>query len=446
MSLDEKAAYQLLGDLLGLARKVAPGADVQLVLNTGRNANTRFAASEITSTGDVEETEIQVGVTFGRRHAEATTNQTDPASLGALLERVVQMARIVPEDPELQPMLGAQKYPSVPPSYDPAIERLGAAERAAAAASAIAAAEAAQVAAAGFYSHSVGALALANSAGLRAYHRQTLAHFTLTARTHDSTGSGWAGAVADRLADIDPRRVAATAIDKAVRSAKPRRLEPGRYTVVLEPAAVADLLGFLAGSLGARAADEGRSFFARPGGGTRIGEKLFDESITLRSDPAEPGQPSAPFDVEGFPLRPYTWIERGTLRALTYSRFWAAKKGQQPTGAPRGFHLLGGQASREDLLKGVERGLLVTRFWYTRYLDPQTITITGLTRDGVFLIEKGEIVAPVNNFRFNESPVNMLKNVEALSRETVRSPFAPNVRAPALRTREFNFASISEAV
>jgi predicted Zn-dependent protease len=446
MSLDEKSSYKLLGDLLGLARKIAPSAEVQLVLNTGRNANTRFAASEITSTGDVEETEIQVGVTFGRRHAEATTNQTDLASLGALLERVVQMARIVPEDPEVQPVLGAQKYPSVPPSYDPALERLGAADRAAAAASAIAAAEAAKVAVAGFYFHSVGATALATSAGLRAYHRQTQASFTLTARTPDGTGSGWAGAVADRLADVAPRRVAETAIDKAVRSAKPRRLEPGRYTVVLEPEAVSEFLVFLTNSLGARAADEGRSFFARPGGGTRIGETLFGEAITLRSDPADPVQPSAPFDADGFPLQPYTWIDRGTLRALTYSRFWAAKKGQQPTGTPRGFHLLGGQASREDLIKGVERGLLVTRFWYTRTLDPQSITITGLTRDGVFLIEKGEIVAPVNNFRFNESPVNMLKNAEALGRETVRNPFVPHMRAPALRTREFNFASISEAV
>lgn len=446
MSLDEKSSYQLLGDLLGLARKIAPGAEVQLVLNTGRNANTRFAASEITSTGDVEETEIQIGVTFGRRHAEATTNQTDPASLGALLERVAQMARIVPEDPEVQPVLGAQKYPSVPPSYDPALERLGAAERAAAAEGTIAAAEAAQVAVAGFYSHGVGATALATSAGLRAYHRQTQADFTLTARTRDGTGSGWAGAVADRLIGIDPRRVAETAIDKAVRSAKPRRLEPGRYTVVLEPVAVAELLVFLANSLGARAADEGRSFFARPGGGTRIGETLFGDAITLRSDPADPAQPSAPFDAEGYPLRPFTWIDRGTLRALTYSRFWAAKKGQQPTGLPRSFHLLGGQASREDLIQGVDRGLLVTRFWYTRMLDPQSLTITGLTRDGVYLIEKGQIVAPVNNFRFNESPVNMLKNIEALGRETVRSAFVPHIRAPALRTREFNFASISEAV
>ncbi|HET9626583.1 MAG TPA: metallopeptidase TldD-related protein, partial [Kofleriaceae bacterium] len=296
------------------------------------------------------------------------------------------------------------------------------------------------------------------SAGLSASHAWTSASMSCTARTPDGTGSGWAGAGSNKMADIDADALARIACDKASRSARPQRLEPGRYTVVLEPAAVGALLGFFTNALDARRADEGRSYFTTH----RPGDKLFPETITLRSDPTDASLGSAPFDADGFPLEVTRWIDKGTLTALPYSRFWAKKQGKQPTGlvggAAGGFGgggrgqglgwaLDGGSATRDDLIKGVSRGVLITRFWYLRVLDPQSISATGLTRDGVFLIENGQVTHPVNNFRFNESPVQMLARCDGLTAPSIPTGVEVGAfRVPALRTHEFNLASISDAV
>jgi predicted Zn-dependent protease len=443
------AAARLEGiaeEVLLAAAELGPGAEAQVQVQSGRSANTRFARSEVTSAGDVEETSVEVALSFGARHASTSTNQVDPASLREAVGRAARLARISPEDPEWVPVLGPQVYAETPSAWDAATEALPAESRARAAAEAIRAGDGRKLVVAGFYEHWAQATALATSAGLRARHAATGAELTITARTPDGTGSGWAGARSHRAAELDPPGLARVAADKALRSARPRRLEPGRYTVVLEPAAVGDLLEFYLRAADARAADEGRSFFSRPGGGTRLGEKLFGDAIALFSDPADPELPVAPFDPEGLPRQPIRWIDRGVVAALRTSRFWARKQGRAPTAAPGAYHLLGGQAaSVDELVAGVERGVLITRFWYTRWLDPQAILITGLTRDGVFLIEKGELVAPVNNFRFNESPVAMLRNADGLTRGTVPVP-GGGMRVPALRTHEFLLASISEAV
>src|SRR5262249_19767370 len=193
---------------------------------------------------------------------------------------------------------------------------------------------------AGFYQHAATTRAMASTSGLRAAHAATSVDLTMTARTADGTGSGWGGAFSHRVGEIDPGLVARTAVDKAARSPAPRRLDPGRYTVVLEPAAVAELLRFLILSFDARRADEGRSFFARPGGGTKLGDKIFPEWVTLRTDPADPKNPSAPFDNEGVPLKAVSWIDKGTVAALRYSRFWADKQKKAPNGTPTNHHLL----------------------------------------------------------------------------------------------------------
>jgi predicted Zn-dependent protease len=451
VALDESKSRKLTEDILAVARQVAPGADVFVSATSGRAANTRFASNQITSSGDVEETSVQIEVAFGKRHAAASTNQTSPSALRAAIEHAAAVARLAAPDPESMPPLPAQKYLAVPKGFDAATDVLPAAARAAAAQSAVRAAKDKGVVVAGYHSHGTVATALANSGGLFAYHLQTQAALSLTARTADGTGSGWAGACSHRAGDIDPGALAATAIEKAVRSVKARRLDPGRYTVVLEPSAVAYLCGTLIGAMNARQADEGRSFFAQAGGGNRVGEKLFGDSTNLRSNPADPDAPSAPFDGQGVPLAARTWIENGTVNGLLYSRYWAQKQRQSPTGSPEVWHFGGGAAADVgELLTGVKRGVLVTRFWYIRPVDPQTILYTGLTRDGVFLIENGEIAGPVNNFRFNESPVTVLKNADALTRATIRAVTAEGrpgrFRVPALRTREFNFASISDAV
>jgi len=442
----EPAMARLIGQVLELGKKTLPGAELLVSLRGERSANTRFARSEITSTGDVDEVSLEVSAAFGRRHASAAGNQTDEAGLRALLARVGQLGRIAPEDPEHMPLLGPQRYQAVPSAYDEATSRLSAAERAAGIKSAIEQGDAHKLDVSGFYEHSSETWALGSSSGLFAFHRRTEASFTTTARTLDGSGSGWAGAASQRSADVVPAALSAVAIDKAVRAQRPRPLPPGRYTVVLEPAAVANLLFFLLRSLDARTADEGRSFFARPGG-NRMGERLFGDAITLRSDPADEALPSAPFGEDGLPARPRTWIDKGTLSALWYSRYWAEKQAKEPTGAPRSVHLLGGRARDADLLSGVKRGVLITRFWYTRWVDPQSLLVTGLTRDGVFLIEDGRVTTPVNNFRFNESPITMLKNADALTERTVRTPDSGLlVRVPALRTHGFNLASVSDAI
>ena len=304
-----------------------------------------------------------------------------------------------------------------------------------------------QVDVAGFFEHEASLSILGTTAGLRAASLATEAELSMTARTPDGTGSGWAGRSAIFAAELDAGALARVAVDKGVRSQKPRRLEPGRYTVVLEPAAVGELLRFLSMALSARNADEGRSFFARPGGGSKIGDKIFHDGVTLTSDPADALAPADSFDGDGQPVAATTWIENGVVTNLYYTRYWAAKQGKKPMGAPSRRHLHGGSAaSIEELVRGVDRGVLVTHFFYIRMLDPQTLVATGLTRDGVFLIDKGEIVGPVQNFRFNESPVKMLANADAMTRETVRTPAAPELRVPAIRTSDFNLASISEAV
>jgi len=442
---DEKESQQVLSAVLAAAKKVEPKAEVFAELSSKRQANTRFARGEIISTGDATDEEVTVELSLGQRHASSSTNQTDPASLRALVERTARLARLAPEDPERMPVLGAQLHARVPAAYDEATGKLGAEARADAVRAAVAEGEAKSLDMTGFYELTAETSAQASSAGLRAYHAGTLASFTLTARRPDGQGSGWAGAHSERASELRPAELAKVAAEKAALSANPRRLEPGRYTVVLEPAAVGELLQFLCNSLQARTADEGRSFFSKPGGGTRVGEKLFADGVTLRSDPANPALPSRPYDPDGFPLKPTTWIENGTLKQLAYSRYWASKQGKAPTGEPFAFQLDGGQASREELIAGVKRGVLITRFWYTRWVDPQSMLITGLTRDGVFLIEDGKIAYPVNNFRFNESPVNMLAKADGIGRETVRAS-ASFTRAPALRTHEFNLASISEAI
>lgn len=441
--LGQAETRRLLAKVMALAKRT-PGAEAIASLRSARTGNTRFAVNEITSAGDVETRDLTVTVKLGKRSASASTNQLDDRALADVVARAVRMAKLSPENPEAMPPLGRQTYRAIKGARDAATAQLGPGPRAQAAGTSIAAASSAKVTIAGYYEHADHARALATTAGLAAFHAWTTAGMTCTARTPDGTGSGWAGGASHRAADVDPAALARQAVAKGVASAKPARLAPGRYTVVLEPAAVADLLGFLTGSFDARRADEGRSFFSKPGGGNRIGEKLFPDRITLRTDPTDPQLAAAPFDGGGLPLAPATWIDKGVVKGLAYDRFWAHKQGKPPTGSPQGWILDGGTATREELVKGVQRGVLITRFWYLRWIDPQTILVTGLTRDGVFLIERGEVTRPVNNFRFNESPVQMLANCDALTPSVV----APEgrIRVPALRTHHFNLASISEAV
>jgi predicted Zn-dependent protease len=413
------------------------------------SGNTRFADAGITTSGGITDTTLTITVTVGKKRASSSTNVLDDASLQRTIDLAIRLARLSPDDPELMPELGPQKYSEVnayvrsTADLDPET-RASAIQRAVSASSTVGK-PAGSIFSAGFLEARARAVAVATSTGLFAYHRTTESEFSMTARTPDGTGSGWASSGARDWTAIDPAAIGRIAAQKAVASRNPQAIEPGMYTAVLEPQAVTDLVPLLGGALNARNADEGRSPFSKPGGGNRIGEKVADERVTLYSDPTDPMLLAEPFDNTGLPISRTVWIEKGVLKNLAYTRFWAQKQGKQPTGAPAagGLALTGGTRSTEELIAGCARGVLVTHFFYIRALDPRTVLQTGLTRDGAFLIENGKVTRALKNFRWNESPLLMLNRLEDIGRPELT---AAGRMMPALRVRDFNFTSLSDAV
>jgi predicted Zn-dependent protease len=431
----------------------------QVGISSDWSGNTRFAGGEITTSGETNDTTVSITSTIGKRRASASTNVLDEASLRRTVDLAERLAKLSPEDPEIMPELGPQTYTPVSGFID-ATAGLNAESRANAAKRVIDRAvdtgkAAGDVFVAGYLEANAGARAIANSKGLFAYHRSTDANLSTTVRTPDGTGSGWASAGARNWGAIDPGALGTRAAQKAVASRNPSAIEPGMYTVVLEPQAVADLVPLLGGAFNARSADEGRSPFSKKGGGTKIGEKIADEKVTIYSDPTDADLLTAPFDGEGLPLQRRMWIENGVLKNLTYSRYWAQKQGVPPTGGsgggfggfgggfPGGLKMMGGTKSLDDLIAGTQRGILVTHFFYIRALDPRTVLLTGLTRDGTFLIENGKITRSLKNFRWNESPLFMLNKIEDISRA---EPTSAGQVMPAIRAHDFNFTSLSDAV
>jgi predicted Zn-dependent protease len=428
--------------------KMSKADAIQVNVGGGYSANIRFADNRISTAGGVSSANLNIQSSFGPKHAVVSTNDFTDAGLERAVRQSEALAKLAPDDPESMPPLGPQQYENVKTYFD-STANLGPDGRAEAARLAIDPCKAAgDLKAAGFLVTGIGAGAVGNNAGLFAYQSSTSSNYTLTVRTTDGTGSGWAGADHPDWAQVDVKRVAQQAIEKARLSRNPVAIEPGRYTVILEPQAVGDLVQLLAFALDARSADEGRSPFSKQGGGTKVGEKIVDERVTLLTDPADPQLLTNAFDGQGLPARRRTWIENGVLKKLTYSRFWAQKKNQQPDAGTNAIKLVGGTQSREDLIKSTPRGILVTRLWYLRPVDPRTVLYTGLTRDGTFLIENGKISKPIKNFRFNESPLFMLNNLEALGQtERVAGTEAGgDVVMPVIKVRDFNFTSLSDAV
>lgn len=414
--------------------------EARVNLSSGWDGNTRYAVNRITTAGDVDGVTASIMVGFGRRSATVSTNRFDDESLRATIERATTLARLSPEDPESMPELEPATFAATS-GWSDATATLSAETRARAAEDAISRASAGGHEVAGFMEASARASSVANSRGLFGYHRSTRVDYSVTARTADGAGSGWAGLGHRDWAALDAAELHERALAKAVASRAARPLPPGVYPAILEPAAVLDLIGVLPFALDARRAQEGRSAFSRAGGGTAVGERILDPKITLRSDPV--GMGAAPFSGEGLASRPRTWIQNGVLRGLSYSRFWAEQQDAEPTGSVGSIRMEGEPRSLEQMIAETERAVLVTRFWYVRSLDPRTLLYTGLTRDGTFWVEDGRIQYPVNNFRWNDSPLLAFRRVDALTRP-VR--VATDYELPAIRVPEFNFASVSEAV
>ncbi len=450
--LSSEQAKALADRVLGMAK----AEETRVSINNDWSGNTRFAGGEITTSGELNDTTVTVVSTIGKRRASASTNILEDSSLRRTVDLAERLAKLSPEDPEVMRELSGQTYSPVRGFID-ATANLGGDQRATAVNRVIERAgetgkAAGDVFVAGFLEANAGARAIANNRGMFAYHRSTDASLSATVRTPDGTGSGWASAGARNWGAIDPAALGVRAAQKAVASRNPSAIEPGMYTVVLEPQAVADLVPQLGGAFNARSADEGRSPFSKRGGGTKIGEKIADERVTIYSDPTDAELLASPFDGEGLPVQRRVWIDKGVLKNLTFSRFWAHKQGAQPTGGgggfggggfPGGLKMVGGTKSLDELIAATQRGILVTHFFYIRSLDQRTVMLTGLTRDGTFLIENGKITRSLKNFRWNESPLFMLNKIEEIGRA---EPTAVGQVMPSLRVKDFNFTSLSDAV
>jgi predicted Zn-dependent protease len=421
---------------------------IRVTIDSNYQGNARFAANQMSTSGGVVNANVVIDSAFGPKHAAVTTNDLSDDALRRTVEQSEVLARLAPDDPESMPPLGPQEYSSVPGWFD-TTANLSADDRARAALTALGPARAAKdLAAAGYIVTTAQSNAIGNKAGQFAYYRSTSANYTLTVRTADGTGSGWAGADDNDWTKVNFADVSKRAIDKARLSRNPVAIEPGRYTVILEPQAVADLVQLLVFYADARSADEGRSPFVKQGGGNKIGEKLVDSRVTVISDPTDADLLSQPYDGDGLPLGRQVWFENGVLKQLYYSRFWAQKNNKQPTGAPSSVKMLGGTASLDEMIRATRRGILVTRLWYLREVDPRTVLYTGLTRDGTFLVENGKISKAIRNLRFNESPLFMLNNLEMLGRpmRVAGTEAGGAVVMPPLKVRDFTFTSLSEAV
>ena len=447
MLFSESDARRLTERLLGLVT----GQDAEVSVFSRIHAHARFAANAFQTSAHSETVSAGITVWVDGKRASAWTSDLGERALAETVTQAEALARISPVDREYVPTLGPETYrPS--PRFVEATAALPLDRRARQIHDALAEADRARVTAAGFYQTEAVAGADATKHGNFRYTRSTLASLGMTARTAEGGGSGYFLRSHVDVSRLDTTRVAREAVRRAVESRDARPLPPGAYPVILEAQAVADLAGGL--SFDARSADEGRSAFSAPGGKTRVGTRVFDERLNILSDPWHSDLPGAPFTASGLPAALVHAVRNGVLEPLTYSRFWAKTKGVAPTPGLVNRILTSSAApvSLDEMIRTTPRALLVGRFWYIRSVDPRTAAYTGLTRDGVWLIENGQVQYPVKNFRFNQSLLEMLApgNVDAIGpSERVGASEQQGFGAmivPALRLNAFHFTSASDAV
>jgi predicted Zn-dependent protease len=449
MLMTEKEARAITEKMLGYTK--ADDASVSVASET--YSHLRFAANSFLTSGRRENMNANVVVWINKKRGAASTNDLDDASLRAAVEEAERLANISPVDVEYMPTLKLQAYkPTL--GYAEATANVPLADRARAVGDIITASEKAGVLSAGFHQAQASASASATKNGNFDYERRSLVSLAMTARTKDGAGSGYFLRSHYDIGRLDSARISREAIRRALESRAARVLDAGLYPVILEPQAVADLVGFFGFGFDARNAEEGRSAFSSAGGKTRVGEKIFDERINILSDPWRADLPGSQSAQAGLPAQVVYLVRGGMLENLVYSRFWAQKRERQPTPGPVNIIMepTSGGATVEEMIRNTTRGLLVSRFWYIRSVDPRTATLTGLTRDGVWYVENGKIQYPVRNFRFNQSIIQMLApgNVEMIGApERVGSSEGQGGSAsllPALKLKAFKFTSQSEAV
>ncbi len=429
--------------------------------------NLRWAANTLTTNGVMRSVDITVialaGSGAGRAAGVASASVADASDVAAIVARAEAVARASDPSPDAGDLIAGatsdsfdaapeETSPDVFAQFAPALGDWfgGARER--------------EFELFGFAEHEVTTTYLGNTAGLRQRHVQPTGRVEITGKSDGRTRSTWVGRSTRDFRDIDVESLDAEVRTRLGWAERSIALDPGRYEVLLPPSAVADLMVYLYWTASARDAAEGRTVFSLPGGGTRIGERLTESPLSLFSDPAYPGMQCAPFVVShasgatesvfdnGLPLERTAWIDNGQLAALGQTRHSAAltSGALTPMIDNLALEVAGASSSTADLIASTERGLLLTTLWYIREVDPQTLLLTGLTRDGVYLVEGGEVVGAINNFRFNESPVDLLSRVVGASTTEVALPrewsdFFTRVAMPTLRVADFNMSTVSQA-
>ena len=433
---------KIIDSVLRLAK--AAGADeTEVQLDETIDALTRFANNAVHQNVAEQGVTVSVRTVTDRRTARATTNRLDEDSLRKAVESSLELAHSQPKNPNLLPMPGKQRYRAVN-RFSRETAALSPETRARTVKQVSDLAIRSGQVAAGIFSSGQSQLALGNSRGLFAVHRQTQAEFSITMQ--DDPASSWAKANSGDVRNIDPQALARRASEKAKMAKDAQELAPGKYTVILEPAAVLDLVGFLFYDFAATALADQRSCLNK-----RMGKQLFGKNIGIVDDVYHPLQLGTPFDGEGMPRQRVSLVERGVAKNLVYSRASAKKAHKKPTGhgfglpneygeAPMNLVFDGGSSSVEKMVAGTDRGLLVTRVWYIREVDPYEKIMTGMTRDGLFLVEKGKVTTAVRNFRFNQSLIELLQDVQEMGpsvRTTAEEAFEMVV--PAMKVTGFQF-------
>lgn len=439
--LSEDQALSLVDSVI----KQSEAEEVFVSLSSGEEALTRFSENQISQNISKNRFSLSISSYFGKRSASASTTELDPDAIKETIRRSEDLARIAPEDPEWVPLLEPQAYEQRTPAFDEATASFSPLARGEMVQRVCALSGKAGAEGSGTLSTEFSLQAVGNSRSLRACDRTTEADFSFTARIED--GSSWSQRTAFAINQLPIQSLTEQLIERALASRRPREVSPGIYPVVLNGAAFHSLLGWIIWNLDARAADEGRSFMSRTDEsgkpvGNRVGEQLFSPLVQIQRNPAHPLLQFGTFFSDGLRNGYTEVIKDGIPQTLSYSRYWAQQQGKEPTGAMYPIVMSGSTQSLADLIAQTERGILVNRAWYVRNINPKTLEVTGMTRDGTFWIENGEIAYPIKNLRFNQSLPDMLRDVDALS--TV-DRFGGSV-LPGVRVKAFNFSSVTDSV
>jgi predicted Zn-dependent protease len=396
----------------------------------------RFGDSVITQSTGGQEEAIQLTVAYQNKSGSSSTNRLEPDALQQLVRRAENIARNSLPDPEYRPPISLPKYPAVPARFYDDVVNIDSYALARDVKQALEAGLKHKLTASGLFKTSYGQHALANSEGLFAFDRYSHLDYSLT--MHGKDGSGFARENRETRRQLPVTPLIQTAVDTALQAQNPRDVEPGKYTVIFEPLAVFDFLSFLFNNMSQRACDEGTSAFTG-----LVGKRLFSEKVNISTKLNDSELPPIPFGQDGLPAHPRIWIERGIVKRLYHDRFWASQKNSEPDALLRPLFMEGEEQSISDMVAHCQRGLLVKRLWYLRYVDRKELLLTGMTRDGLFWIENGQIRYPVKNLRFNETPLVFLRNIVELSRAQRVGSWA---KMPGIMSRYFSFSSKTEAV